>query len=120
MFYLMTNYLTDVLKPTTIRWHYTEQGHGKGAPDGDGGCLKRNADRLVGTGKDIINTESFYKELTAYCPSVKLFVVSREDIEVIDKILPNEALDPFGGTLKVHEITWTKTNLELHARELTC
>lgn len=33
-------------------WSFFEAGHGKGAPDGVGGDLKRTADRLVSKGKD--------------------------------------------------------------------
>ena len=53
MFYLIGNYLSIILECQKITWHYTETGHGKGAPDGIGGAIKRCADRLVATGTDI-------------------------------------------------------------------
>ncbi|XP_063237276.1 uncharacterized protein LOC134539299 [Bacillus rossius redtenbacheri] len=37
MFFLMGTHLTNVLKCETFNWHYSESGHGKGAPDGVGG-----------------------------------------------------------------------------------
>lgn len=45
-----------------ISWHFFEASHGKGAPDGVGGTLKRSADRIVRHGRDIPNAEvMFYK-----------------------------------------------------------
>ncbi|CAH0553651.1 unnamed protein product [Brassicogethes aeneus] len=36
MFYLMGSYLAQKLGVDVLRWHYSESGHGKGAPDGIG------------------------------------------------------------------------------------
>jgi hypothetical protein len=38
---------------------YSESGHGKGAPDGVGGCLKRYAETQVALGRDICDFKSF-------------------------------------------------------------
>ncbi|KAI4811884.1 hypothetical protein KUCAC02_014755 [Chaenocephalus aceratus] len=38
-------------------WNFFEASHGKGAPDGVGGLLKRTADRLVSQGHDIPSAE---------------------------------------------------------------
>lgn len=46
----MGTQLTKLFQVKELRWHYSESGHGKGAPDGIGGCLKRNADKLVAQG----------------------------------------------------------------------
>jgi hypothetical protein len=45
-------------------WNYPEAGHGKGAPDGVGGLLKRTADRLVSLGSDLPNAVDVYAALT--------------------------------------------------------
>lgn len=41
-------------------WSFFEAGHGKGAPDGVGGLLKRTAERLGSEGKDIPNAKQLY------------------------------------------------------------
>ncbi|XP_031338109.1 uncharacterized protein LOC116175586 [Photinus pyralis] len=46
MFHLMVGFVAKMLGIRTFRWHFSEKGHGKGAPDGVGGCLKRTADVL--------------------------------------------------------------------------
>jgi hypothetical protein len=52
---------------------------------------------LVGTGKDITNAKGFFEEVGAYCPSIKLFLISKEDIQAIDMFLPKD-LPVFAGT----------------------
>ncbi|KAJ8896417.1 hypothetical protein PR048_001761 [Dryococelus australis] len=44
LFKLLGTHIPDTLPSVqTILWNYTEAGHGKGAPDGLGGTLKRTA-----------------------------------------------------------------------------
>ena len=43
---------------TKITWNFLEAGHGKGAPDGIGGVIKRTADTLVTHGGDIETAEA--------------------------------------------------------------
>ncbi len=41
-------------------WNYSEAGHGKGAPDGVGGVIKRMCDRVTASkAADISNFENF-------------------------------------------------------------
>jgi hypothetical protein len=47
--FLMANILCPSFN-ATFEWLFTEAGHGKGAPDGVGGSLKRMADGYVSTG----------------------------------------------------------------------
>lgn len=63
MFYLVATFFQQELQPETTCWHYTEKGHGKGAPDGIGGCVKRTADSLVSQGKDLADIDTLVKEL---------------------------------------------------------
>jgi hypothetical protein len=44
-------------------WNYVEVGHGKGAPDGVGGALKRSADAAVAMGTDVPDAVSFCRRL---------------------------------------------------------
>ncbi|KAF2884159.1 hypothetical protein ILUMI_22018 [Ignelater luminosus] len=53
MFLLMFEYIAKTQTEQSFRWHFSERGHGKGAPDGVGGCLKRTEDTLVGQAIDI-------------------------------------------------------------------
>ncbi|XP_037387359.1 uncharacterized protein LOC108412299 [Pygocentrus nattereri] len=62
-------------------WHFVEASHGKGAPDGIGGSLKRTADSLVHHGTDIPDAESLFLQLKQKTSSVELFFVSPEDVE---------------------------------------
>lgn len=46
-----------------LTWNFFEASHGKGAPDGVGGALKRSADRIVAHGRAIPDAQSLYNEL---------------------------------------------------------
>lgn len=62
MFYLVATFLAPELGVDALNWLYTDSGHGKGAPDGVEGCLKRIADSLVGRGKDLNNFDTLADE----------------------------------------------------------
>lgn len=64
-----------------ITWNFFEASHGKGAPDGVGGALKRSADRIVAHGGDIPDAQSLYEKLKSLDTSVELFFVPERDIE---------------------------------------
>ena len=49
---------------TRVNWSYTEAGHGKGVPDGVGGVVKREADRLVMHQNDVTGAESLFRLLS--------------------------------------------------------
>lgn len=120
MFFLMVKYIREKLNCKSFHWHYSESGHGKGAPDGVGGCLKRIADTLVAQSIDITDCDTFVKTMSANCQKVKIIAVNQDNIEQIDKEVPDN-MDTFKGTLKVHHLTWSesKENI-LQARSLTC
>lgn len=44
----------------SLTWNYSESGHGKGAPDGVGGTLKRTADQLIAEGKDLATFQDLF------------------------------------------------------------
>ncbi|KAG5893719.1 hypothetical protein JTB14_022327 [Gonioctena quinquepunctata] len=53
-------------------WNYSEPGHGKGAPDGVGGTLKRSADQAVAEGKDVTDLNVLKNVTNSKCPSIML------------------------------------------------
>lgn len=58
IFHLISNYLGKFMGTKAITWNYSECGHGKGAPDGIGGYLKRTANQLVAEGTDLPTFQS--------------------------------------------------------------
>ena len=61
-------------------WNFSEASHGKGAPDGIGGVLKRTADRLVAQGKDILDAETFIQQVIGAEVKVKIYRVTEQEI----------------------------------------
>lgn len=51
IFYLLANALQHSVKIEVCTWNYMEGGHGKGAPDGEGNCLKQKSDQVIAQGK---------------------------------------------------------------------
>nr|CAI5864169.1 unnamed protein product [Callosobruchus analis] len=119
MFFLMAHFLTRELGVTSLHWHYSESGHGKGAPDGVGAVVKRTADRLVAMGRDIPDLQSLVEALRDSTKVVVLCVDSKH-IEEINRIIPHD-LRAFRGTMKVHEVCWTiEAPSILKMRQLSC
>lgn len=118
MFYLMASYLSEKLGVEILRWHYSESGHGKGAPDGVGGTLKRTADKLVGQGKDMSTFKVLVEELTNNCKGIKCIPVTVS--QFFDTIIP-ENIRPFKGTMAIRELVWQRNRRHgLQARKLSC
>lgn len=102
LFYLLGNYAPLMFGDSCaeINWHYSEAGHGKGAPDGIGGCLKRTADRLVAEGKDITSSQAMLEILTREIRNVKLLQIDEAFISHIDQFLPDpKTIRAFKGTV---------------------
>ncbi|CAH1114857.1 unnamed protein product [Psylliodes chrysocephalus] len=120
MFFFMAKYISNAVGAEQLRWHYSEPGHGKGAPDGVGGCLKKMADRLVSHGKDIPNFDIFLKELTENCRGIKCIPIASQRISEMNSLLP-ENFKPFKGTMAIRELAWHKHKPDImYARTLTC
>lgn len=120
MFFLAATFLPREVQCKNLHWHYTEKGHGKGAPDGVGGCLKRTADSLVAQGRDISNINTIVSELKTNCTGINVYKIDGADIAKLDVHLP-EDLPVFKGTLKVHEINWSQEKSGiLQVRRLSC
>lgn len=116
-FFLMANRFFVEYGFCKMSWNFFESAHGKGAADGVGGTLKREADAIVARGKDIADVSQFYsalKDLT----KIKLFIVTDEDIENVAATIPSTLL-PLKGTMQVHQM-FSITCGTLSHRELSC
>jgi len=110
-FYLLS---TEIFKHfESATWHFSEAGHGKGAPDGVGGALKRNADNMVAQGHDITDARSFVDALKD--SSVKLFYV--DNTEYHPQIPAN--LKSVPGTMSIHQILTERAG-EVWYRDVSC
>ncbi|GAA6092441.1 uncharacterized protein LOC124051031 [Tachysurus ichikawai] len=99
-------------------WNFFEASHGKGAPDGVGGTLKRTADKLVTNSHDIPDAHELYKALTETSTTVKLFYVSSEAVEQAMEKMPGK-IPPVPSTMKTHQVV-TSTPGEILYREISC
>ena len=85
-------------------WHFFEAAHGKGAPDGIGGALKRTADRMVSQGRDIRSARDMYDTLDTET-TVKLFYVASTDVQASQKRWEGINLPAVPGTMATHQFT---------------
>ncbi|KAK5648396.1 hypothetical protein RI129_003288 [Pyrocoelia pectoralis] len=120
MFYIIGSRIKNNFQNLrSITWNYTERGHGKGAPDGVGGVIKRIADRLVAMGQDIENIDKFLELIKGMVKNISLIKVSQEQIDN-NLSLPSN-IQPFKGTLQAHQVTWSQEKPHiLQIRRLTC
>jgi hypothetical protein len=95
-------FCTDIFKKGFTRgtWNYFEASHGKGAPDGVGGTLKRRVDRLVSQGVHIPTALSLYQALSEGQSKVEWFHIQEQAVEDAVKEMPDEALT------RGHSFTW--------------
>lgn len=102
-------------------WHFSESGHGKGAPDGIGGCLKRTADKHVARGNDVSNIEGFIECVHENCQGIDVIKIDDTTAKEIENKIQNCNIRPFRGTMQVHQVTWNKIEPKiLHFRRLSC
>ncbi|KAL4720760.1 hypothetical protein ACJJTC_007605 [Scirpophaga incertulas] len=120
MFEMVCRHLKDFYPEIThFSWHYSEPGHGKGAPDGVGGTLKRTADKVVAEGHDIVDLNSLKPILQSRCPSILLFEVTSEDISLMDDLIKQSRTIPtFPGTQKIRQFVFFNNTLQ--CRRLSC
>lgn len=121
MFYFFSKLEEELPSIQSATWNYSESGHGKGAPDGVGGVLKRTADRIVAQGADVSNFERLICVLKKHCEGVTLFIVTKEQIAMHEKRVSGLKLTPFRGTFNVHQVGYTRSAPEmLSFRRLSC
>lgn len=103
-----------------ISWNFFEASHGKGAPDGVGGTLKRSADKIVRHGGDIPNAEAMFHQLRNIGTSVKLFFVGEDDVErKVNEMMDVPPFRPVKGTTKIHQVISLSTGT-IKYRDITC
>lgn len=100
-------------------WNFFEAAHGKGAPDGVGGSLKRSADLLVHHGRDIRDAMSFYKELKNSGSQIQVYYVSEEEIERKALGMSEVPLVTIKGTMRMHQVLSTTPGILKH-RDISC
>ena len=121
MFFLIAKYVGCELDVDNVVWHFSESGHGKGAPDGVGACIKRQADAHVALGQDVSDFEKLISCLSENCKGIKIFVVDDTHIKHISEILSKSTTRAFKGTMSIRQLTWSKTDPDMmHARKLSC
>lgn len=116
-FYLMANRSFEEYGFCKISWNFFEAGHGKGAADGVGGTMKRQADAIVARGNDIADVFQFFSALQD-ASKIKLFMVTDEDVESVAATIPSNIV-PLKGTMQVHQM-FTETHGILNHRVLSC
>ncbi|XP_022078608.1 uncharacterized protein LOC127533326 [Acanthochromis polyacanthus] len=118
-FYLMST-LPFLRGIENITWNYSEKSHGKGAPDGVGGSVKRGADTFVLQGGDLQNPKDLFEFLKKSDSNVEFFWISEEDISLIDEAVPEE-LPVVKGTLAIHQVTASATTPgKISFRDVSC
>lgn len=121
MFHLIATYLSIEFGVQTLTWHYSEKGHGKGAPDGVGGCLKRLCDSFVARGNDICNVDDMLSCLQKNCKAIDVYKIDETLVSRVGEIMSTSHTQPFKGTLKIHQLSWSvKSPLVLQVKRLSC
>lgn len=99
-------------------WNFFEASHGKGAPDGVGGVLKRQADSLVSKGHDITDARSLYSALIKLNTTIKLFYVDEDDIEQAVLNMPKN-IPSVPSVMRLHQVVTTERG-SLICRDISC
>ncbi|KAL3272070.1 hypothetical protein HHI36_022532 [Cryptolaemus montrouzieri] len=120
IFHIVSHHLKYFLPDiNNFTWNYSEPGHGKGAPDGVGGTLKRSADQAVAEGKDVTDLNVLKDVLSLKCPSIMLIEVRTAEINNTDKLInKSSSISTFPGTQKIRQLVFS--NDELEFRTLSC
>lgn len=116
-FYLLSTipFMSDFRQ---ITWNFSEKSHGKGAPDGVGGALKRIADTAVQRGADIQSPEDLYSFLTEQESSITFYWVSEESFIKYDNSVPVN-IPTVRGTLRIHQVMCEEPAV-IKWREISC
>ncbi|KAJ2953949.1 hypothetical protein O0L34_g1586 [Tuta absoluta] len=119
MFYIISKLYWTMPELTFITWNYSESGHGKGAPDGVGGVLKRTADQIVARGQDIQDLDSLMTQLRK---NVGVTIERVEESGILEKeMLIPTSLPKFTGTMQIHQVVWERNRKDVLAmRRLGC
>ncbi len=103
---------------TAGTWNFFEASHGKGAPDGVGGLLKRTADRLVSQGEDISTAKHLFNALVNTNTAVKIFYIEEATVEKAIQQMP-QRLPAVPCTMRIHQVI-TQAPGKLTYRDVSC
>lgn len=121
IFQIFGSTLSTWLGAEKMAWHFSESSHGKGAPDGIGGAIKRSADALVAQGHDVADFKMLVSKLQESSTSINIIPIDAERIFVLkNEFKEIEGAETFKVTLNIHQVTWTKGENCLQARRLSC
>lgn len=98
-------------------WNYFPTSHGKGAPDGIGGTVKRTADTLILRGNDVTDGKTFFEKILNSLNGVQLYHIEEEDMAKYDTLLMQQ-LKQVPSTRKIHQVIPHQTTIR--HRELSC
>lgn len=102
-----------------VTWNYSEKSHGKGAPDGIGGAVKRDADLYVRRGGELQTPLDLYKMLAKKSGStITHHWINEESIQKYDELIPDN-LTAVRGTLKIHQVLSSQA-AQISHREVSC
>lgn len=104
-------------KLISFTWNFSEPEHGKGAMDGLGGFLKRNADFAVKHGKDITCAADLVTTLGQ--SKTQLLEIPYIAIESAKSSLP-PSIPLVKGIMSIRQITFDGVSRTMHGRELSC
>lgn len=102
-----------------VVWHFFEASHGKGAPDGIGGALKRTADRLIRLGNDIPDTMALYNLLLQHTSVKLIYIPCSEVTSYTDYVKSLGVLPTVKGTMKLHQIISVNPQ-KIKYRDISC
>ncbi|XP_026100440.1 uncharacterized protein LOC113071286 isoform X2 [Carassius auratus] len=86
-----------------VTWNFSERSHGKGAPDGVGGVLKRKADMYVLGGSDLQTPRDLYEYLQKSSENVTIMWIEEEQISTMDEMLP-PSVRPVTGISSTNQV----------------
>ena len=87
-----------------VTWNFSERSHGKGAPDGVGGVLKRKADMYVLGGNDLQTPRDLFEYLHKSSENVTVMWIEEEKISNMDEMIPPSTVRPVTGISTTHQI----------------
>lgn len=114
-------YLISEVPPTLgfsrTTWNYFPTSHGKGAPDGIGGTVKRTADSLLLRGNDVVDGKDLFEKISNSLNGVQLYHILEENLETYDTLV-TQHLKQVPSTRQIHQVI-PHQNCICH-RQLSC
>lgn len=100
-------------------WNFSEASHGKGAPDGIGGAIKRLSDNLVSRGIDIKNAKVLFEQVKDKT-SVKMYFIQTDEIEKMDLQKSQISIKKIPGIANTHQIISRENENHIYKRDYSC